>query len=152
VVRGSVKAGVAGTILSLVLPAATFAASGPGGDPASDDAATSIYVEHVASASDDAATSIYVERPAGTPGTAASSKRASGATSLEQLLTSPTLGAPQRVQPASGGIDKAYGTFSFQTVREVAGIGTARLAGLVAVLALSAFILGAAALVRLSKR
>jgi hypothetical protein len=159
VLRGSVKAGVAGTFLALVLPASAFAASGAGGAPASDDAATSIYVEHVpaaggtpgeernrAAASDDAATSIYVEPPPGTPGTAGLSNRASGAKSLEQLLTSPTLGAPQRVQPLPGDTDAAYGTFSFQTVREVAGVGTARLAGLLAALALIALTLGAAAL------
>ena len=151
-------------LLALALPALASAGSGPGGTPATDDAATSIYVEHVPvaggtsgqkrnppPAADDAATSIYVERPPGTPGTAASSKPASGAKNLEQLLTSPTLGAPQRVQPAPGGTDTAHGTFSVQTVREVAGVGTARLVALLAVLALIALTLGAAAVISLSK-
>jgi hypothetical protein len=162
--RASVKAGVAGALLVLLLPSMTLAASGTGGTPSSDDAAASIYVEHVPAAdgssekrtntgrSEDAATSIYVEHPAGASGSPGSSGARPASRGLEQLLTSPTLGAPQRVQPLPGGTDTAYGTFSFQTVREVAGIGTARLAVLLAVLILITVTVCATALTRLSKR
>jgi hypothetical protein len=162
--RGSVTAGVAGALLALLSPSTALPASGTGGTPPSDDAAAAIYVEHVPAAgggsekraststSEDAATSIYVERPAGASGSAGSANAGPGATGLGQLLTSPTLGAPQRIQPLPGGTDTAYGTFSFQTVREVAGVGTARLAVLLAVLVLITVTVCATALTRLSKR
>jgi hypothetical protein len=128
VLRDSVKAGVACAILALVAAGSALADSGPGEAAAPDDAATSIYVEQVPVAG-------------GTSGGAGS-----GTESLEQLLTSPALGAPQRVQSPPGAADRPYGTFSVRTVREVAGVGTARLAVLLAVLALTALTLGTAAL------
>jgi hypothetical protein len=134
VLRGSATAAVAGASLALLLPSVARAASSAGGTPPSDDAAASIYVEHVPAAG-------------GTSGESGAAAR-----NLAQLLTSPTLGAPQRAEPLPGGTDTAYGTFSFETVREVAGIGTARLAVLLAVLILITVTVGATAFTRLSKR
>ena len=113
---------------------------GAGGDPGVDSGSP--------------ATSVYTEQISGAGGiTRGSSNRRAAPRSLKALLTSSSLGAPRRVQPLPGEKEgKTYGTFSFQTVREVAGVGTARLAGLLAVLVLISAGLGAAALSRLQKR
>jgi hypothetical protein len=145
-------------LVVLLLPASGFAGS------SQSDPATSIYVEHPPSAAGtsgagrktsasprDAATSIYVEQPPAATGTGSTST-SSGAKSLEQLLTSPTLGAPQAVQPIPGDVSGSDGTFSFATVRAVAGVGTARLVALLAALVLITVTIGATAISTLSKR
>jgi len=109
--------------------------NGPNGTATSSDPATSVYVEQVPAAG----------------GVAGSSTQPSAALSLRQLLTSPALGAPQRTQPLPGNsTGTTYGTFSFQTVREVAGVGTTRLAGLLGVLVLISGALAAAVFRRFS--
>ena len=156
---------VAVFVLALSIPTAGVAAPGGGGPPSADDPATSIYVEQVpaaagsstarvgtgASSGEDAATSIYTERPP-TAGGVADSTQQARAKSLEELLTSPTLGAPERVRPLPGDDIASSGTFSFDTVREVAGVGTARFAALLVVLALITVTLGATALTTFSRR
>jgi hypothetical protein len=149
------------TLLALLgLVFAVPAGGVPGGD--SDSPATSVYTEQAPAASGssggaaahNAAISVYTEQVSGAGGTVGrSSSRRAAPRSLKALLTSSSLGAPRRVQPLPGEKEgKTYGTFSFQTVREVAGVGAARLAGLLAVLVLISVGLGAAALSRLSKR
>jgi hypothetical protein len=147
------------TLLAL-LGLAFAVPAGAGGDSGSP--ATSIYTEQAPAASGssggaagyDAATSVYSEQISGAGGIVArSSSRRAAPRSLKALLTSPSLGAPRQVQPLPGEKEgKTYGTFSFQTVREVAGVGTARLAGLLGVLVLISVGLGTAALSRLPKR
>lgn len=161
--RASLSVGI---LLALLGFAGVPAGADSGGGSGSADPATSVYTEEIpaaggtsgkgsngAAAPSDAATSVYTEQIPAAGGTASGSSTRPSARNLEQLLTSPTLGAPDRVQPLRGNsADTTYGTFSFQTVREVAGIGTARLAGLLAVLVLISAALGAAALLRFARR
>ncbi len=137
---------------------------GAGGDSGRDSGspATSVYTEQVpaargssgGAAAFNAATDVYTEQVPAAGGIAGrSSSRRAAPRSLKALLTSSSLGAPRRVQPLPGEKEgKTYGTFSFQTVREVAGVGTARVAGLLGVLVLISVGLGTAALSRLPKR
>jgi hypothetical protein len=126
---------VAGICLAVSAPWA--AGSSPGTAPAAQDPATAFYTEQV---------------PAAGGSSAGASTSTPRARTLEQLLTSPSLGGPQQVQPRPGDAGTSYGSFSFQTVREVAGVGTARFAVLLAALFLVSVVLAATALSRLQRR
>ena len=163
-VRALFRAAVLLAVVTLVLAASAGADSS--GASATTDPAVAAYVEEVptasgtpghgssgAAASTDPAVAAYEEEVPTAGGSASGSSAHNPATlGLGELLTSPTLGAPQSVQPISGdaSID-AYGTFSLQTVREVAGIGTARVVSLLAILLLISGALAFAAVTRLKK-
>jgi hypothetical protein len=157
---------VAGICLVLAVPWAADGSS-PGTAPAAQNPATAVYEEDVPGAggkattgsgagtspTGNAALDVYTEQvPAAGGSSASSSTSTPRARTLEQLLTSSSLGGPQQVQPRPGDTGTSYGSFSFQTVREVAGVGTARFAVLLAALFLISVVLAATALSRLQRR
>ena len=149
-----------GLTVTIALAALTVSASSVAGTRSAppSNPATSVYVEEVPGAagtangmspSSDPATSVYVEQvpAAGGASGGGQSGQGAGAQSLRQLLVSSSLGAPPRTRPSAvGTTGSSFGTLSFETIRAVAGVGTARFVALLVVLALTTVVLSRTAL------